>query len=164
MKYLDLSEKESLEAFCWSRASTRPRDAAIILTALATGTRARELLNLTYQDLDLAKPSLKIKTLKGGKNREIPISRKLANLLIASRRGDRIFPISYPRLHQIWTAWRPSKLPFHALRHTFAMSAYNRTKDINLVKHIMGHRSLSSTTVYLEAAFTDKQLKNAVGA
>jgi len=40
---------------------------------------------------------------------------------------------------------------FHSLRHTFAMRVYARTKDLLLVKKLLGHRSINSTLVYAEA-------------
>jgi len=164
VKYLEDTERASLEAFCWQRSTTEPRNAAMILLTLYSGCRAQELLNLTWNDLDLKRLVLKIKTLKRGKNRELPMSRRLIELLLRLKGAtERIFAISYQRLNQIWVQWRPQNIKFHALRHTFAMQAYARTKDITLVKYILGHRSLSSTSVYLEQAFTTNQLKSALG-
>ena len=164
MKYLDESERLELETFCWNRVETSPRDAAMILLTMASGCRAQELLNLEWQDLDVKRLTLKVKTLKRGRNREIPLSKRLVALLLTLKGTTaRMFNISYQRLNQIWVQWRPQKISFHALRHTFAMHAFKRTKDITLVKHVLGHRSLSSTSVYLEQAFTNSELKTALG-
>ena len=165
MKTLTNEDNTRLDELCWRQAAQAPRNAALILLALATGARASELLGLTWSDLNLQTGSVAIKTLKRGKNREIPLGRRLVELLrsMKAQDADRLFPISYQRLNQIWGQWRPSKVPFHALRHTFALSLYHRRKDINLVKHCLGHRSLSSTTVYLDEAYTIGSLKKSMG-
>ena len=165
MKTLTTEERTRLEDFCWSQTTLAPRNATLILLALSTGARASEVLGLTWKDLDLVAGSVFIKTLKRGKNREIPLSRRLLELLKPMKSDDasRLFPISYQRLNQIWQDWRPAKVPFHALRHTFALSLYHRRKDINLVKHCLGHRSLTSTTVYLDEAYTIGSLKKSMG-
>lgn len=165
MKTLTIEEQTNLQDLCWRQVETSPRNATLILLGLATGARASELLGLVWRDLNLQTGSVFIKTLKRGKNREIPLSRRLVELLrsLKTEDTDKLFPISYQRLNQIWHDWRPCKVPFHALRHTFALSLYHRRKDINLVKHCLGHRSLSSTTVYLDEAYTIGSLKKSMG-
>jgi len=37
----------------------------------------------------------------------------------------------------------------HALRHSFASHLYNKTKNIRAVQEMLGHKSLSSTQVYI---------------
>jgi hypothetical protein len=37
----------------------------------------------------------------------------------------------------------------HDLRHTFASHLYAQTKDLLLVRDILGHRSIATTQVYL---------------
>lgn len=37
----------------------------------------------------------------------------------------------------------------HALRHSFASHMYNKTKDIRSVQEMLGHKSLTSTQVYI---------------
>ena len=163
MKYLDESEKLELETFCWNRADSEPRNAAMILLTLASGCRAQELLNLTWQDLDAKRLTLKVKTLKRGRNREIPLSKRLVALLLSLKAAsERIFSISYQRLNQIWVLWRPQPISFHALRHTFAMHAFERAK-INEVQYMLGHRSMSSTGVYLQVEPSEKRMKQILG-
>lgn len=166
MKYLNDESKKALELFCWNRITTDRRNACMILLTLTAGPRATELLNLTWKTLSPCK--VRFKTLKRGKNREVFISEALyAELLLLraeqDRDDDRIFKISYQRFYQIWNEWKATPNTIHGLRHTFAMSVYDRTKDLRMVQKLLGHKSLASTAVYLEKEFSDNELKNAVG-
>jgi integrase len=157
MKHLDSDSRRRLEALCWTRIETETRDACMILVALYTGTRASELLALTWADIDFDRRLVQIKTLKDGEDRAVPISVKLADALKRMRdvaTQDRVFPISYPRLVQIWNEWRPVRIKFHALRHTFGLATYQSSRDIVFTQKLMGHKSLSSTSIYLRKQYS----------
>jgi integrase len=51
----------------------------ILITALNTGMRYRELLNLKWDDVDLDSNYIHVKTSKTGKDRKIPINQTLRN-------------------------------------------------------------------------------------
>jgi len=48
----------------------------------------------------------------------------------------------------------------HALRHSFAVALYARSRDIALVQRALGHESIVSTLRY--ASTTDEQLRRAM--
>jgi integrase len=55
--------------------ATRPRDFAILQLFLQTGIRVRELVSLTWDDLDLENRALVVRQGKGKKDRTIPLAR-----------------------------------------------------------------------------------------
>lgn len=146
----------------------RPRNALLILVALKSGGRAQEVLNLKKGDFNPTTGSVLIRGLKGSNDREVPLPEWLATALDQylrmqiDARVDRIFPITYPRLNQIWNYYRPTKKTFHALRHTFAIQVYQHTKDIKLVQLALGHRSILNTMVYLDYVYSIEQMKKIV--
>ena len=59
--------------------------------------------------------------------------------------------------HKVWLRWRakadlPSTLTFHALRHTYAQTIYDRTGDIEVVRAAVRHADISSTQIYARAS------------
>lgn len=150
------------------------RDKLIIQTALATGARAQEILNLTRHDLIPKTKSVRIRALKGSKDREIPLNHKLFTALQSLASTDtttqHLFPISYMRLYQIWQHFAPrinsisKKLKtFHCLRHTFAVRLYKKTKDIKIVQTALGHCDLRNTMVYVDFVYSQDHLRKAMG-
>ena len=143
------------------------RDALAVLLGLH-GLRAGEVCDLRYSDVVWDFRLLKIRTLKGGRERTIQLSESVfswfqdVNLLFP---GDRetgcIFrsrtgkPLDTSQLnefsHRCTKRLLGTPLRFHAMRHTFGMRAYEKTKDLVLVAKMMGHRSVSSTQIYVDA-------------
>jgi integrase/recombinase XerC len=157
-KYLNNIERQLIIGICKANIITDTRNAVLILTALYCGLRAQELLNLTISDVDFGNKTIWVKTLKKGNPRTIPAPDCLLKY-IKTLSSEVIFPISYQRLVQVWHLYRPCKKKFHSLRHTCAILLYRKTKDINLVKYVLGHKSLSSTTVYLEETYQVETLR-----
>ena len=145
--------------------SQNHRDATLLLTALKTGARARELLNLKAEDFCPKKRTLLIIGIKGSKDREVPLPRYVSEALefiLKNQSVERIFPISYSRLLQIWHFYRPEQKNFHSLRHTFALKAYLKTKDIKLVQLALGHRNIVNTMIYMDYAYSLTEMRRLV--
>lgn len=153
----DAETKVLLESMTKVKA-TNPRDYFMILLALHTGARARELLGLTKASINGR--NITVKGNKGSNDRTVPISRRLALELTSWLQGidGRLFNISYQRLNKIWDWYRPVPKPFHSLRHTAAIHAFKRSKNIVLVKYMLGHRAIASTMVYAEYVFAQTEL------
>lgn len=138
-----------------------PRNVLLIKLALATGARPSELLALTAEDFHLGQVAFK--GLKGSKYRDVPVNK---GLFVQFKRhgmlkpGERVFPISYPRLAQIWAEYTPNKYKsFRCLRHTFALNLFEKTKDIRLVQIALGHRSIENTLIYADYHYQVKELR-----
>lgn len=65
-----------------------------------------------------------------------------------------VYTIVNKHLSSVKTISRKSP---HVLRHSFATAMMNNGADINAVKNILGHASLSSTQLYTHVTF--KELK-----
>jgi integrase/recombinase XerC len=131
-----------------------------------TGMRASELVNLKSQDFNRQK--LQIKVLgKGNKERIIPISTSLALLLDQYEQLKLNEGINHPNLlstptgHPLYYQYiyRLVKAQLqqhtsaththpHILRHTFASHLLNNGAELNSIKELLVHSSLSSTQVY----------------
>lgn len=162
-KYLLDHETEKLESLLKSHLLQDKRNCVLLFLALYTGARATELLNLRPQDLDESDQVVFIKGIKGSEDREIPLPQWLFRELKSLKGNDqKIFPISYNRLRQIWEIYRPTHKKFHSLRHTFAIRLYRKTKDLRLVQMALGHRNITNTMIYSQYLYSKKELKKLI--
>ena len=150
------------------------RDRLIIDIFYSTGMRLSELIGLTDDTLDLNTCTLKV-TGKRDKQRLIPFGQELQRSIRQyikvrdeqiERSSDRLFvrndgsPL-YPQLvyrmvHQKLTeVGTLTKKSPHVLRHTFATTLLNRGAELNAVKELLGHSSLSATEVYTHTTFAE---------
>ena len=167
-KYLLDNERERLEYLLKSHLCSDKRNAVVLFLALYTGARAQEVLNIKFADLDHQEEAVLIKGLKGSNDREIPLPpwlfkelTKLSPRLNTSE-NQRLFPISYNRLRQIWQIYRPVHKKLHSLRHSFAIRLYKKTKDLRLVQVALGHRNITNTMVYADYIYTQEELKKLI--
>lgn len=160
-KYLLPFEVERLRSILQSFQSKDVRNCLLIELGLSTGARATELLNLQLSDLNEADESVFIHGIKGSNDREIPLKSDLFRRL-RSLGTQRLFPITYPRLYQIWDLYRPVPKKFHSLRHTFAIELYTRTKDIRLLQVALGHRNITNTMIYADYLYSKQELRRLI--
>ena len=146
------------------------RDRGIIEMFYNTGIRLSELIALKVQDIDFSQSQLKVFG-KRSKERMIPL---LVPHLISLRiyiqckkelfqGSDHLFTtnsgdILYPKLvYRIVNSYLQrvtglhQKSP-HVLRHAFASHMLNDGADLNAVKEILGHASLTSTQIYTHSS------------
>ena len=130
------------------------------------GLRRSELANLQERDIDVSNGSIKVLG-KRNKERMIPVSvmlmrnlegylqvkqdRKISNpMLLVNEKGNSlseayIYKTVKTYLGGVTTL---SKKSPHVLRHTFATHLLDNGADINAVKDLLGHASLSATQIY----------------
>lgn len=166
-KFLTPEEWGRLEAIARRELGTeRERNGLLLLIAFRSGARAGEVLNLAPSDFFEREGSLLIRGSKGSRNREIVLpgylGRALASYLKRNPDLQKIFPIGYHRMRQIWDWYRPAPKRFHSLRHTFALETFKKTHDIHLVQLALGHRSIQNTMIYVEYYYSTIELKKAI--
>lgn len=143
------------------------RDALMLLILRATGIRGHELRGLRIREFNPSRKTIFVRASKGSNDREIhlpaDVSARLTRYVEITPPNIKglLFPISRSRLSDIWRGFRPIGCGkgLHSLRHSFAVAAYKNTKDLLFVKAMLGHRSLASTMVYQEFAYTDEAFR-----
>lgn len=138
------------------------RDKLIIEIFYSTGIRREELINIKIEDISFGGRVIKIIG-KRNKERIIPMLPSLSsNILGYINEKDPeiyLFESSKSKKLSISTIYRiinkyfrnvssKVKISPHVLRHTFATHMLNNGADINTIKEILGHNSLSSTQIY----------------
>jgi len=162
-KFLSDADVETLKETIKTHPTMPERTRVLFELALRTGARAAELLDLRLADVNPDGKTIFIYGLKKGYSREIPIPpvlwQKVRNLAEKDPEGL-VFRYSYEWLKKEWAKYRPNKTKrFHALRHTFGVRLYKKTRDIHLVKTAMGHKSLISTQVYVDFTYSQSELR-----
>lgn len=162
-KFLTEEETSHLEVFLKRRlkAGRDVRNALMLLLSLKTGARASEVLALRKEDVDAYTRSVCVIGLKGGNNRQLPLEPMLFKALMGyvsiMGEGELLFPISYNRYWQIWQEYRPVRKKLHALRHSVGVKVYSKSKDVHLVKTILGHKNIQTSMIYMD--FVESQAK-----
>lgn len=152
------------------------RDLAIFTLFLNTGLRVSELAGINIKDVDFEECQIIVKR-KGGKVTSVYFSDKTADILedylesreetsieaplFVHKNGNRLSIRCIERLCDKYTrlAGINKRITPHKMRSTFAMDFYEKTGDVLLLKEMMGHKNIVTTTVYAEA--TDLRKKEA---
>lgn len=151
------------------------RDAAILEIFYSTGIRLSELIGLTVNDVDFVHGTLKVHG-KGSKDRIVPFGSKAARamreyleiratlvsgispdgLFFLTVRGKRMNPKGVNILvnKYIGKVSEIKKKSPHVLRHSFATHMLDRGADLQAVKELLGHESLSTTQIYTHVSIS----------
>jgi len=167
-----------LEEFEFGEDFKGTRNRLVLDLLYQTGMRRSELTGLTTGAVNREGKSLKVKG-KREKERIIPLNEELLSAieryliirnavmaqnttdrLIVTERGEPaydklIYRIVNRYLSMVTTLDKKSP---HVLRHTFATHMLNRGADLNAIKELLGHASLSATQVYTHNTY--KKLKS----
>lgn len=177
---IPFSEKELNEVFDFNDFETDfegVRNKLIIELFYTTGMRRAELITLSENYVDFSNKTIKVFG-KRSKERIIPLldctlellklylSKKNQlnlneekGLLILSKKGNKISEsFVYRLINNYFSAvsQKVKKSP-HVLRHSFATHLLNNGADLNSVKELLGHSSLSSTQIYTHSSLSELQ-------
>lgn len=144
------------------------RDKLIINLLYNTGMRKNEMINLHDKDIDFINKTILV-TGKGNKQRIIPVTDSLLieieefinkrniffegsikDFLFLTDKGNKLYPkfvynVVFKNLSMVSSSDKRSP---HVLRHSIATHLSDENVEINALKALLGHSSLSSTQIY----------------
>jgi integrase len=174
-EFLDFDEADRFVA------ATTPEWRTFVITALKTGLRLGELLELKWSDLDLVTGNVFVRRNiwrgivdlpKGGRTREVPMSTDLVVALKAHRhlKGDYVFCYAdgKPYTHDCRDIKRLARvvckkaglakvITIHDWRHSFASHLVMRGVPLAAVSSYLGHADISTTMIYAHLSPTARR-------
>lgn len=154
------------------------RARCVVLLALQLGLRRAEIAGLELGDLSFTGRTLLVRHGKGGHQRLLPLTGQateaISGYLAAhpAKAGPLIRGDRYPRqgVSPAWVgrlvtdlAWsagikaeRNDGVSTHALRHTAASDTYVASRDVLVVRDMLGHVSLATTATYVRGLDVDR--------
>jgi len=148
----------------WIHPDVDLRNRAMIHLVFATGIRLSELVNLNWNDLDLINKTIKIRSGKFEKTREIPVPPRVIKLLLEYKKvrlrtdPNAMFTSHKGRITESYVrkifkeAGEKAGVPgfhIHAARHWRAIKWIDQGIDLDAVRVLLGHKHLKSTQIYI---------------
>lgn len=147
-----------------------PKHKALLATIYAMGLKLSDVLVMKVKDLDMETRHIMVPSSKTDKGRKLKMPKKLVPILIAyfdkhnpkellfmGEKGKPYSPRSVQLVFQ--QALAKSKIEksatVHTLRHSYAVHCLERGMDIHLLKEILGHKYLQTTSMYYQIAQVD---------
>ena len=143
---------------------------AMIALMYSAGLRIGEVCRLKYQDIDRKRMRIHIVHSKNRSDRFAILSKealsiltdywfafgKPTNWLFPQQRGadkpiDTFFLSRHIFNHETALGWA-HRLSCHSFRHAFGTHSYENGTDLLTLKALLGHKSLNSTTIYVQLA------------
>ena len=150
------------------RALKNLKHRAILSTCYAGGLRRMEVVQLRLPDVDSNRMVLRIENGKGKKDRYVPLSTRLLELLRQYwkeyRPADWLFPGRDPGKHldretvsKIFlraknTAGIKKSASAHSLRHSYATHLLESGVNLRVIQKLLGHCSIRTTEIYTHVA------------
>ena len=143
----------------------------VLMTMYAAGLRVSEAVHLKPGDIDSQRMAIRVEQGKGAKDRYVMLSPRLLEQLRDYWRQCRPGPWLFLNRHRkghlpvstVQALCRQARMdagiekPFtpHSARHAFATHLLEDGCDLRTIQVMMGHRSLSTTAIYLRVALPD---------
>lgn len=131
---------------------------SILTLAYSTGMRVSEICDLKIADIDSVRMLIHVKNGKGRKDRFVPLSEKVLELL--RKYFTAYKPVQYlfngqgslqysPRsCNQIVKKYIGENYSFHTLRHSNATALLEAGTDLRIIQKHLGHNSSKTTEIY----------------
>ena len=170
----DEAMSQLLDGFEFPQTFEGVRDKTMLEVFYSTGMRRAELIALRDGDVDFSALVIKV-TGKRNKQRLIPFGDRLQEALsvylqertrfysgeceafFIRKGGVRLSPssVNYIVKRYLSKVVTLKKKSPHVLRHTFATSMLNHQAELEAVKELLGHESLTTTEVYTHTTFEE---------
>lgn len=156
------------------------RNKAMLELMYATGLRVSELINLTYQNIDIDKKNVRCYG-KGNKERIVPMGntaikylkiyldeyrdsltkRTLCDNLFLNNHGKKLTRQGFFKMikRQAEEKGIKENITPHMLRHSFATHLLNNGADLRSIQLMLGHENISTTGIYTNVS-KDKLKEN----
>lgn len=150
------------------------RDKLIMAMFYETGVRLSELISLNDADIDLFSNVMKV-TGKRNKQRLIPFGENLRDAIrsyvecrnvavgcscetfFVRKNGKRLYQMLVYKLvkQNLSKVVALKKRSPHVLRHSFATAMLNNNAELEAVKELLGHESVTTTEIYTHTTFEE---------
>jgi integrase/recombinase XerD len=137
---------------------TNLKHKTILSLTYSVGLRVSEVINLKIEDIDSKRMIIHIKNAKGRKDRVVPLSQKILELLREYFKeyrpkeylfnGQNSLQYSSGSCNQIVKKYLGEKYHIHQLRHSCATNLLENGTDIRLIQKILGHSNVKTTEIY----------------
>lgn len=131
---------------------------AILTLTYSVGLRVSEIINLKISDIDSSRMLISIKQSKGKKDRVVPLSQKVLELLreyyLQYKPKDYLFngqnntQYSIKSCQNIYKKYIDNKSSIHTLRHSSFTALLESGTDLRVIQKIAGHSSSKTTEIY----------------
>ena len=131
---------------------------AILTLTYSVGLRVSEVVNLKIEDIDSKRMIIHIKNAKGRKDRIVPLSQKVLDLLREYWKeykpneylfnGQSSTKYSIGSCQKIYKKYIDRDSSIHTLRHSSFTSLLENGTDLRIIQKIAGHSSSKTTEIY----------------
>lgn len=131
---------------------------AILTLTYSVGLRVSEVVNLKVENIDSSRMLIHIKNAKGRKDRVVPLSKHVLELLreywkeykpkIYLFNGQNSSQYSVGSCQKIYKKYIDQNSSIHTLRHSSFTNLLENGTDLRLIQKIAGHSSSKTTEIY----------------
>lgn len=141
----------------------------LIVFAINTGLRLGDILNLTWEEVDLDRGVLRRSVQKNRRMLEVPLNERAESVINAwhgMRKCQYVFynPETGDRFKDLWLGLKKAckkaeieGVTWHTFRHTFASRLTRHGADLVTVKELLGHSDVSVTMRYAHTNYDTKK-------
>jgi integrase/recombinase XerD len=131
---------------------------AILTLTFSVGLRVSEIVNLKIEDIDSKRMLIHIKNAKGRKDRTVPLSKTVLDLLRLYYKeykptnylfnGQNSEQYSITSCQLIYKKYIDNNSSIHCLRHSSATTLLEKGTDLRIIQTILGHSNVKTTEIY----------------